>query len=225
MAKDKEENDMAHANRVVYAIDPVTTALISVDFQVGFGRDSWASVPHADAAVSNFINAAQIWREVGGTVIHVHSVLTPERGPTGRIVDFVPDIAQAFAKGSPFTAFYNGVVKDGDILVCKTSFGAVISSDLLAQLRSRKFDTAVVAGLTTPICVQTTVDGLSMSGIKVVLLEDACASQAIGGLSPEQAHRAAIDRMGYAFAQIETTADFVANAKALRHHREVINAD
>jgi hypothetical protein len=45
-----------------------------------------------------------------------------------------------------------------------------------------------------------------MSGIKVVLLEDACASQAIGGLSPEQTHRAAIDRMGYAFAQIVTTA-------------------
>ena len=211
---------MAHADRVVYAVDPATTALVSVDFQVGFGR-GWASVPHADAAVRNFIDAAQAWREVGGTVIHVLTNLTPERGPTGRIVDFVPDIAKARAKDSPFAAFYDGVVKDGDILVCKTSFGAVISSDLLAQLRSRNFDTAVVAGLTTPICVQTTVDGLSVSGIKVVLLEDACASQAIGGLSAEQAHRAAVDRMGYAFAQIETTAAFVANAKAVRQHQSI----
>ena len=212
---------MAPADRVVYAIDPATTALVSVDFQVGFGRNSWASVPHADAAVRNFIDAAQAWRQVGGTVIHLHSVLTPERGPTGRIVDFVPDIARAFAKESPYAAFYDGVVKEGDILVCKTSFGAVISSDLLAQLRSRNLDTAVVAGLTTPICVQTTVDGLSMSGIKVVLLEDACASQAIGGLSAEQAHQAAIDRMGYAFAQVETKAGFVDKAKALLRHRRI----
>jgi nicotinamidase-related amidase len=210
---------MAHADRVVYAIDPMTTSLVSVDFQVGFGR--WVSVPHAGAAVRNFIEAVQAWREVGGTIIHVHTLYTPERGPTGRITDFVPDVASALAKESLYAAFYDGVVKEGDILVCKTTYGAVISSDLLTQLRSRNLDTAVVGGLTTPICVQTTVDGLSMSGIKIVLLEDACASQAMGGLSAEQAHQAAIDRMGYAFAQIETTAGFVAKAKALLGHRRI----
>jgi nicotinamidase-related amidase len=211
---------MARDSRVAYPIDPATTALISVDFQVGFGRNSWVSVPHADAAVRNFTDAARAWRQVRGTVIHVHLSYTRERGPTGRIIDFAPDVASALAKDSPSAAFYDGVVEKGDILVCKTSFGAVISSDLLAQLRSRNLDTAVVGGLTTPICVQTTVDGLSMSGIKVVLLEDACASQAMGRLSAEQAHGAAIARMGYAFAQIETTAAFIANVKAIsRHHR------
>lgn len=200
--------------RVTYPIDPATTALVSVDFQVGFGRDSWEPVPHADAAVRNFIRAAQAWREIGGTVIHVHIAYTPERGPTGRMTDFISDIAGALAKDSPATVFYDGLIQDGDILVPKTTFSAVISSDLLAQLQSRHFDTAVVGGLTTPICVQTTVDGLSMSGIKVVLLEDACASQAIGRFSAEQAHQAAVDRMGYLFAQIETTAGFIASAKA-----------
>lgn len=204
--------------KVVYPIDPATTALVSVDIQVGFGRDSWVAVPHADAAVRNFIHAAQAWRGIGGTVIHVHTFYTPEHGPTGRMADFAPDVASALAKDSPSTAFYDGVVQDGDILVRKTSFGAVISSDLLAQLQSRNLDTAIVGGLTTPICVQTTVDGLSMSGIKVVLLEDACASQAIGQFSAEQAHLAAIERMRYLFAQIETTAGFIASAKAAARH-------
>ena len=54
-----------------------------------------------------------------------------------------------------------------------------------------------------------------MSGIKVIVLEDACASQAIGRFSAEQAHEAAVDRMGYLFAQIETTAGFLASAKAI----------
>lgn len=200
--------------RVTYPIDPATTALVSVDFQVGFGRDSWELVPHAEAAVRNFILAAHAWREVGGTVIHVHTAYTPDCLPTGRMTDFAPNVAAALANGSPAAAFYEGVVQDGDFLVLKTTFGAVISSDLLAQLKSRHFDTAIVGGLTTPICVQTTVDGLSMSGIKVVLLEDACASQAIGRLSAEQAHQAAVDRMGYVFAQIQTTAGFIASAKA-----------
>jgi nicotinamidase-related amidase len=209
--------------RVEYPIAPATTALVSVDLQVGFGRDSWEAVPQAEAAVRNFIRAAQAWREVGGTVIHVHTFYTPERGPTGRMTDFASDIANALAKDAPATAFYDGVVQETDILVCKTCFGAVISSDLLAQLQSRKLDTAVVGGLTTPICVQTTVDGLSMSGIKVVLLEDACASQAIGRFSAEQAHQAAVDRMGYVFAQIETTAGFIANAKAMACSQGVRN--
>jgi nicotinamidase-related amidase len=114
---------MAHTNRVVYTIDPATTALVSVDFQVGFGRNSWVSVPHANEAVRNFIGAARAWRQAGGTVIHVHTFYTQERGPTGRIIDFVPDVATALAKNSPSAAFYNGVVQEGDILVCKTSFG------------------------------------------------------------------------------------------------------
>lgn len=204
--------------KVVYPIDPATTALVGVDIQVGFGRDSWEPVPHADAAVRNFVRAAQAWREIGGTVIQVHIAYTPERPPTGRMTDFIADIAGALAKDSPATAFYEDVVQDGDIMVPKTTFSAVASSDLLAQLRTRKFDTTVVAGLTTPICVQTTVDGLSMSGIKVVLLEDACASQAIGRFSAEQAHQAAVDRMGYLFAEIETTAGFIARAKAAARH-------
>lgn len=205
--------------RVIYRIDPATTALVGVDIQVGFGRDAWEAVPHADAAVRNFVEAARAWREIGGTVIQVHVAYTPDRGPSGRMTDFVSDAAHALAKDSPATAFYDGVVADGDIMVRKTTFGAVASSDLLEQLRSRGFDTAVVAGLTTPICVQTTVDGLSMSGIKVVLLEDACASQAIGRFSAEQAHQAAVDRMGYLFAQVETTASFIARAEATPRHK------
>ncbi|MGH7778334.1 MAG: cysteine hydrolase family protein [Candidatus Binataceae bacterium] len=213
---------MAYDERkVAYPIDPATTALVSVDIQVGFGRNSWVPVPHADAAVSNFIQTARTWREIGGTVIHVHTAYTPEHGPTGRMTDFVSDLANALAKDAPATAFYDGLIQDKDILVRKTSFSAVISSDLLAQLQSRHFVTTVVGGLTTPICVQTTVDGLSMSGIKVVLLEDACASQAIGRFSAEQSHLAAVDRMGSLFAQVETTAHFIARAKVAARNFKV----
>ena len=70
----------------------------------------------------------------------------------------------------------------------------------------------VVGGLTTPICVQTTVDGLSMVGLKVIVLADACASQAIGTLSAQDAHSAALQRLAYLFAAVEDTGSFITAA-------------
>jgi biuret amidohydrolase len=195
-------------NVVSYAIDPRSAALVGVDFQVGFGH-GFEPVPHADEAVANFVALARAWRSAGGTVIHVHTTYTPEREPTGRITDFVPGIAGALSEGSPLAAFYDGMVEDGDVLVPKTTFSAVLSSDLSAELTRRGFDAAVVGGLTTPICVQTTVDALSMTGTKVCLVADACASQPMGGLSAEEAHDAAVQRMGYLFASVTTTAELV----------------
>ena len=106
--------------------------------------------------------------------------------------------------------------QDGDLVVFKTTFSAVLSSDLVDRLRARGIDTVVTGGLTTPICVQTTVDGLSMTGLKVIVLADACASQAIGTLSAEAAHEAAIARMGYLFAAVQDTDAFVAQVRALQ---------
>jgi len=200
-------------SNVSYPVAPGTTVLLSIDCQYGFGAGSWEQVPHADAAVENLRRASRAWREYGGTVVHVQTVYTPERVPSGRITDFEPGIAGALAAGTRAAEAYPDLVLDGDPVVYKTTFSAVLSSDLVERLRTRGIDTVVVGGLTTPICVQTTVDGLSMVGLKVIVLADACASQAIGALSAEQAHLAAIERMAYLFAAIEDTDDFVAKVK------------
>jgi nicotinamidase-related amidase len=201
-------------SNVSYPVAPGTTVLLSIDCQYGFGAGSWEQVPHADAAVENFRKASRAWREHGGTVAHVQTVYTPERVPSGRITDFEPGIAGALAAGTRAAEAYPDLVLDGDLVVYKTTFSAVLSSDLVGRLRARGIDTVVVGGLTTPICVQTTVDGLSMVGLKVIVLADACASQAIGTLSAEQAHAAAIQRMAYLFAAVEDTGAFIAKVKA-----------
>jgi nicotinamidase-related amidase len=203
-------------SNVSYPVAPGTTALLTVDCQFGFGAGSWEQVPHADAAVENLRRAGRVWRECGGAVVHVQTAYTPERRPSGRITDFEPGIAEALAAGTRAAEAYPDLVLDGDLVVYKTTFSAVLSSDLVGQLRARGVDTVVVGGLTTPICVQTTVDGLSMTGLKVIVLADACASQAIGTLSAEQAHAAAIARMAYLFAAVEDTDAFVAQVRALQ---------
>jgi nicotinamidase-related amidase len=206
-------------SNVSYQVTPGTTILLSIDCQFGFGADSWEQVPNADAAVENFRMASRAWRERGGMVAHVQTAYTPERTPSGRVTDFEPGIAVALAAGTRATQAYPDLVADGDLLIYKTTFSAVQSSDLIGQLRARDIDTVVVGGLTTPICVQTTVDGLSMSGLKVVVLADACAAQAIGTMSAEQTHAAAIQRMAYLFAAIEDTGSFVAKLRTVRAAR------
>lgn len=203
-------------SNVSYPVAPGTTVLLTIDCQFGFGAGSWEQVPHADAAVENLRRASRAWRSRGGTVVHVQTVYTPERAPSGRITDFEPGIAQALAAGTRAVEAYPDLVQDGDLVVYKTTFSAVLSSDLVAQLRARGVDTVVTGGLTTPICVQTTVDGLSMTGLKVIVLADACASQAIGTQSAEAAHEAAIARMAYLFAAVQDTDAFVAQVRALQ---------
>ena len=90
----------------------------------------------------------------------------------------------------------------------KTGFSAVAAGNLLEILAEHRWDTVVMGGLTTPICVGTTSDDLSMAGLKVVILEDACASQPFEGFSAEDAHAFALARFRYLFGQTMTTTDF-----------------
>jgi nicotinamidase-related amidase len=144
-----------------------------------------------------------------------------ERSTPGNWAPGGRPVAGALAAGTRAAEAYPDLIADGDLVVYKTTFSAVLSSDLVDQLRARDIDTVVVGGLTTPICVQTTVDGLSMVGLKVIVLADACASQAIGALSAEQAHEAAIERMAYLFAAVEDTDAFVARGASLPARHEV----
>ena len=191
---------------VSYDLSPERTALISIDFQHAFGDGGWEHVPHADAAVERFRVLAGRWRAAGGTVIHVHTTFYPgEQVPPGR---------ETLIEGNAGAAFYPGLVEAGDLLIRKRGFSAVSGSDLLDVLTSRGFDTAVVGGLTTPICVETTVDGLSMAGVRVAVLSDATASQAIGEYSAELAHDFSLARIAYLVGQV-ITADELGDAVSM----------
>jgi nicotinamidase-related amidase len=156
MTQDQGSQTSVQAGKVHYAVNPRDTALISIDFQTGFGDNAWEPVPYAAAALENFRRAAQAWRSAGGLVLHVHTFFTPVYPPGGRMTDFAPDIANALERDAPAAQFYPGLVEAGDVLVHKTNFSAVAGGTLLDELKRRQLTTAVLGGLTTPICVQTT---------------------------------------------------------------------
>jgi len=192
-----------------YDLGPEHTVMLGVDFQQGFGDGAWEHTPDAPAAVSRFREAAMSWRRAGGRVIMCREIYYPSDypGPDGApITDVVEH--HPLMSGRENAEFYPDLVEPEDLVIRKTGFSAVAAGDLIDILAEHGWDTVVMGGLTTPICVGTTSDDLSMAGVKVVILEDACASQAFDGFSAQDAHAFALARFRYQFGQTMTTDEF-----------------
>lgn len=201
-----------------YDLDPTHTVLLGIDFQQAFGEGAWEDVPGANAAIARFRETARMWRAAGGQVVMVREAYLPEDFPEPIRDEVVAH--HPLMMGTTNTAFHPDLVQEGDLELVKKGFSAFAASDLTAVLDEHGWDTVVIGGLTTPICVTTTADGLSMAGYRVVVLSDACASQPLDGVSAEVAHQVALARLRYQFAQVLTTAELAARVEC----RELLSA-
>ncbi len=193
-----------------YDLSPTHTVMLGIDFQKGFADGGWEHTPDAAAAVARFREAATSWRGAGGRVIMCREIYYPEDypGPDGEpIAEIVA--GHPLMSGRHNAEFHPGLLEPDDLVMRKTGFSAVAAGDLLEILAEHGWDTVVIGGLTTPICVGTTSDDLSMAGLKVVILEDACASQSFEDVSAQDAHAFALARFRYLFGQTMTSAEFV----------------
>ena len=189
-----------------YEINPGSTLMLGVDLQTAFGEA--VVVPDVAAAVENARRALNHWRPLGSIVLTRHLYNNPSE--VGRLDDFLPGIFEALRAGSPLAELYDGVQGQGDRVIDKTRFSALVRTPLAEILEDPKIETVVGFGLTTPICVESTLrEAMMRYDKKVILLHDACASQALGELSPQEAHIAARETMGALFAQLMTTDEFI----------------
>lgn len=193
-----------------YDLSPDHTVMLGVDFQRAFGDGAWEHTPDAPAAVACFREAATKWRRTGGRVIMCREIYYPSDypGPDGSPI---PEIVahHPLMSGGENVEFYPDLVQPEDIVIRKTGFSAVAAGNLLEILAEHGWNTVIMGGLTTPICVGTTSDGLSMAGVKVLILEDACASQSFEEFSAAEAHAFALARFRYQFGQTMTTQEFL----------------
>lgn len=93
-----------------------------------------------------------------------------------------------------------------DSIVDKPRASALYGSRLEAVLRGGGTDTVIVAGVTTAMCVESTVRELADRDFRVLVVGEACADWS------EERHRAALESMGFGFAEIvglEQAVDFI----------------
>jgi len=100
------------------------------------------------------------------------------------------------------------VSQPDELILPKTTTGALASSSLEVELRARRVTTVVVTGVLSAYCVTQTARELADRNFEVVLVENACASLT------EAAHDAALGAFAAVYGWVLSTADLMA---AIQH--------
>jgi len=87
----------------------------------------------------------------------------------------------------------------GEMIINKTSSGALSSTNLDQSLRNMSITSLAVCGLTTAVCVGLTARQTADRGFRVVMVSDACTE-----LSQEM-HEAALLSFSHVFGQVRST--------------------
>jgi nicotinamidase-related amidase len=168
-------------------------ALIIIDMQRdflepgGFGAALGNDVVRLQAAVTPCRAVLAAARQAGLLVIHTREGHRPDlsdapplkvergdpalrigaRGPMGRILirgepghDIIPELYPI----------------PGEPVIDKPGKGAFYQTDLELMLHNRAIDTLLVCGVTTEVCVNTTVREANDRGFRCIVLADCCAS-------------------------------------------------
>jgi nicotinamidase-related amidase len=175
------------------AIDLARTALIIIDMQRdflepgGFGETLGNDVSLLKSAVGPCRRVLAAARKVGMLVIHTREGHRPdmsdappakvERGaPSKRIGDPGP-MGRILIQGEPG----HDIIEElypiaGEPVVDKPGKGAFYATNLGLILTNRGIENLLVCGVTTEVCVNTTVREANDRGFRCIVLSDCCGS-------------------------------------------------
>lgn len=153
----------------------------------GFGEALGNDVAHLRRAIAPCKALLEGLRARGVFIIHTREGHRPDlsdvppaklaRGaPKARIGDAGP-MGRVLVRGEPG----NEIIEDlspwpDEPVIDKPGKGAFYATDLLNILMNRGVDTLLVCGVTTEVCVHTTVREANDRGFRCVVLADCCAS-------------------------------------------------
>jgi nicotinamidase-related amidase len=181
------------ARPFAYCFAPATTALVVIDMQRdfvepgGFGATLGNDVSRLTAIVPTVARLIALAREQGWTVVHTresHDATLcdcppAKRGrgaPTLRIGDVGP-MGRILVRGEPGAEIVAELAPtDGEIVIDKPGKGAFYATALGDILRLKGITHLIFAGVTTEVCVQTTMREANDRGFDCLLIEDATES-------------------------------------------------
>jgi len=176
-----------------FEFDPTTTALLIIDMQRdfvlpgGFGEALGNDVTPLQATIQPIRRVLEAARKLGMSIIHTREGHRPDlsdcppsklirgRGKT-RIGDPGP-MGRILVRGESGHDIVPELYPDpGETVIDKPGKGAFYATDLELILRNRAIKTLIVCGVTTEVCVNTTVREANDRGFDCVVLSDCVGS-------------------------------------------------
>ena len=189
------------------------TALVVVDMQNGFCR-SEGSIAQLDLdyarlaeAIPGCVRLVAAARAAGVPVVFTRFVYRADFRDGGVLVEhFLPALADvnALVEGTWDMELVDELQPvDGDFVIDKNRCSSFYGTRLEPILTSMGIQRLVVAGVTTNMCVETTVRDASQRDYEVFVVADAC------GELEEERHRVSLRTMGFGFARVVGVSDVV----------------
>jgi biuret amidohydrolase len=176
-----------------FVCEPATTALLVIDMQRdflepgGFGAMLGNDVRLLRHAVAPTQRVLDAFRTRGLAVLHTREGHRPDLGDCppskrarGRLAVGIGDVGpmgRILVRGEPGHAIVEELEPiPGEPVIDKPGKGAFHATDLDERLRELRVRSLVVSGVTTEVCVQTTVREANDRGYECLVLEDCVAS-------------------------------------------------
>ena len=179
-------------------IDLDRAVLLPVDMQQAFDGPPWPRRWNQQVD-ANGLALLKAWRAAGRPIIHVrHDSVQP---------------GSSLAPGTPGNAFRPGFdPRDSEPLVTKSVNSAFIGTDLDLRLKRLGARHVVTFGISTDMCVSTTVRTGANMGWDMILVPDACDCFDLpdgqgGTVAAEDVQRAHVATLAFEFCRIMPTAE------------------
>ncbi len=174
-------------------VDLARAALVIIDMQRdflepgGFGAALGNDVSRLKAAVEPCRDVLATFRRHGALVIHTREGHRPDlsdapphkvkRGEPHLRIGAAGPMGRILVRGEPGHDIIPALYPiSGEPVIDKPGKGAFYQTDFDFMLRNRGIDTLFVCGVTTEVCVNTTVREANDRGYRCIVLSDCCAS-------------------------------------------------
>ena len=175
------------------SIDLDKSALVIIDMQRdflepgGFGAALGNDVSRLQAAVAPCKSVLAAARQARILVIHTREGHRPdltdapphkvERGDPATRIGAAGPMGRILVRGEPGHDIVPELYPiEGEPVIDKPGKGAFYQTDLELMLKNRGIDTLFVCGVTTEVCVNTTIREANDRGFRCIALSDCCAS-------------------------------------------------
>lgn len=176
-----------------FALDPARVALVVIDMQRdfiepgGFGDSLGNDVSRLEAIIPTTAALMALFRRYGLPVIHTREAHRPDlsdcpptkinRGKPGLRIGDTGAMGRILVAGEPGNQIVEALAPiPGDVVIDKPGKGMFYATGIHETLQKMGVTQLVFAGVTTEVCVQTSMREANDRGYECLLIEDATES-------------------------------------------------